>query len=222
MENETLLTVCDENNFDCNGRPMFTFERNEDGKFGILTFSLGYKTEYNIEKKFLRICLLDVKTVHIYEMDYNNEKLEDPEWAEFKITFDLNESAATLKDYDEITVAFTCWHEKCKCYHEYHDYVIEKITVLSPANEKAPSTKITKVFHLLTDDPDKELIKDDIQKPLTLTEKLCEVMDTQLAEKKGQFIPIGEFYEDIMTKLANYSLNDQVYEETNEAKSAEA
>lgn len=225
---ESLLTVCniDENNFNCLAEHIFPFKRKEDGTFDPINIYCGYETRFGI--LYLRIGLTHFKKVYLYQMNYEIEKLEDPDWAEFEITFDLNATLTHLdpfNDCNKTTVCiFTCWcfKKECECdlHLEYSDYVIEKLTVIKPSNSNVLKSKI---FYMLSEDFYKETMQEPKAIPSTendyefLTDKLLKLdrklakdismdelynlIDRELSNKENASLPTDLLLENVFTKL---------------------
>lgn len=149
---ESILYACGKqvDNYNCRGKLEFSFKRYWNGKFNPIDIECDYKTGYGTI--YLRICLIDFKKLYIYKLNYYIEKLDNPDYAEFEITFDLNDAVDKIdasKNCDKVNVCiFTCLcldkNCKCKFDYEYSDYDIEKITVIYPTNETKPAIKETK------------------------------------------------------------------------------
>lgn len=76
----------------------------------------------------------------MYELTYDIDALENPDEAEYKIQFDLNDvvnkiDPSLLKV--EIAV-FTCWccDKDCEMHPEYVGFNVEKVITLDPSNEE--------------------------------------------------------------------------------------
>lgn len=147
MGMKSILNVCGKevDNYKCKTELKFPFERMSCGDFENLDIYCGYDTGYG--SLYLRICLIDFEQTYIYKLDYDIRELNDPEWAEFKMTFDLTDAIDQIdptKIWDEIEVCIcTCWcsNKDCDVHSEFSGYVIEKLTVLKPVNEKKPATE---------------------------------------------------------------------------------
>lgn len=131
---KSFLKVCgiEQDNLNCQAEFMFSFQRKEDGTFKPIDIACGYETVNNT--LYLRIGFLDFKKVYIYKLHYAN----DLDWANFKISFNLNKVMNKLdpsKDYDKINIClFTCWcpTKECSSNPEFCDLNVEQIAILYP------------------------------------------------------------------------------------------
>lgn len=142
---KSFLQVCNNQRYNdnCKGFIELLCERNEDGLWDPLDIACDYETKMNIW--CLRVCLIDFKKVYMYDLDYNIQRLSDPQWAEFAFYFDLNavmDSLDPYKTHDKITVyVFTC---DCRFYNCIKNCIwnpnncaleFGRFTTIRPANE---------------------------------------------------------------------------------------
>lgn len=116
---ESYLIVCgiDQTNDNSEGKIIISCPRNENGTFDPIDVYCIYETGLYVW--YLRVCLLDFKKVYIYKLDYNIEKLNDPDTVEYKILFDLNTAMNKLdpfKAYEKVDVCvYTCYCFETNC-----------------------------------------------------------------------------------------------------------
>lgn len=137
MDSELGIFGQEQDNYKSQAEPIYTFKRLDNGKFSSVKFCCTYETGYDY--LYLRICLINLKKMYMYKLEYDYEKVDD--WVEYEIIFDLNDAVNKItssKDCDEIDVGlFTCIcsDKDCTKHSNYYGFTIEKSTVLNPICE---------------------------------------------------------------------------------------
>lgn len=140
---ESYLSACNiRTSNDCHGPITLLRERDEDGLWDPLDIECLYKTEWG--NWYLRVCLLELDKVYLYKLEYDIERLYNPDWVKYRIDFDLN---AIMNSLDASRNDINVYIFTCECADEYcernpfelemdNTVEFEKIFVIRPILEK--------------------------------------------------------------------------------------